>query len=109
VSSPEERQWNLLFQRLDRIEDRQEKRLTRDEFKEFEDDVEEQIERIQRDVLELRRTSITPDQITNMIGQSLQSSQARGLTQRDRYVRYGLALVSILSFAILVLQQFRGG
>lgn len=115
MSTPEERQWEMLFRRLDRIENKQDKALTREEFKEFKDEVDEKIEeveerqeKIQDNVDQLRTAAITPDQVSKMIGDGMNESEARGLTARDRYIRYSLFAISVATFVILLLNRLQG-
>lgn len=105
--TPEDRQWKLLFDRLDRIEDKQDRMLTKQEFKEFEKEVEEKFGQIEDEVEEIKDAAISPSQITTMIGEGMQRSEARGWTTQDRRVRYGVALISVGTFVILVIQTLR--
>lgn len=107
MSTPEERQWDMLFRRLDRIESKQDLMVRRDEFKEFEQEVEHKIDRIESEVEEIKDAAISPSQITAMIGEGMQKSEARGWTTQDRRVRYGVATISLGTFLILVLQTLR--
>lgn len=107
MSTPEERQWQLLQRQLDRIEDKQDRMLTRTEFAEFKKENNEKIDQIEEDVQEIRQAAISPEQVTTMVGEGLKQSQARGLTNRDRYIRYGLAALSLATFILLVLDRVR--
>jgi len=92
-----DREWQLLQRQLDRIEDKLDKKVDKEEFWGFRKETVETITSVEEDIQEIRTAAITPDQITNMVGHGLQTSQARGWTQRDRAIRYGLAILSILT------------
>jgi hypothetical protein len=104
---PEEQWMKYMMAQLARIEDKQDKMLTRAEFREFKEEVDEKIDKIEEDVDSIRSSAVTPHQITTMIGEGLQKSEARGLTSRDRRIRYGLALLSLGTFLLLVLQVLK--
>lgn len=107
MSTPEDRQWNMLFQRLDRLEDKIDKKLSREEFNDFRRDTDNEMRELKSEVDDIKDAAITPDQIVTMIGDGLQKSEARGITGKDRNVRYGLAILSVGTFAILLIQTIR--
>lgn len=102
MSTPEDRLWQRLWQELDSIKTSLDTRVDYRTFAEYKKETNREIEKIREDIEELKDAAITPDQVTHMIGDGLQKSQARGLTARDRYIRYALAIVSIATFLLLV-------
>lgn len=108
MSTPEERQWQQLFRSLDRIEDNIKEKVDKDQLKEYKDDMDERMERMESDLDALKQAALTPDQVTTMIGDGLRQSEARGLTARDRYIRYGLAILSLGSFILIVFNAWHG-
>ena len=77
-------------------------------FDEKIEEVEERQEKIQDDVDKLRTAAITPDQVSKMIGEGMNESEARGLTARDRYIRYALFAISVGTFVILLWSRIQG-
>ena len=95
MSTPEERLWNRLWQELDGIKTKLDTKVNYRTFDEFKDETEEQLKEIRTQIDALNRAAITPDQVSTMIGQGLESSQARGVTKRERTVRYIVAAASV--------------
>lgn len=102
MSTPEERLWNRLWQELDELRNRLDRKIQKEQFNEYKEDIEESLKEIREDIEELKKAALTPDQVTHMVGEGLKQSEARGLTQRDRWIRYGLACLSLGTFIILV-------
>lgn len=108
MSTAEERQWQQLFRSLDRIEDNIKEKVDKEQLAEYKDEMDERMEGMKKDLDALKHAALTPDQVTNMIGDGLRQSQARGLTARDRYIRYALAAVSLGTFIILIVNRLTG-
>lgn len=102
MTDPEDRLWQQLFRRLDTIELKLDDRVSRTEFMEFKKEMTSRAERTQEDIEKLEHAAIRPDQVTNMIGDKLKESQARGVTQHERSVRYLVAAASLGTFGFLV-------
>ena len=103
MSTAEERHWQLLVAQLDRMERKIERSLTREEFEAYKREVRDETEKISEDIEEIRAAAVSPDQVTRMVGEGLRESEARGITTTDRRVRYGLGILSVGTFAILLL------
>lgn len=108
MSTPEERQWQQLFRSLDRIEDNIKDKVDKDQLKEYKDDMDERMQRMENDLDALKHAALTPDQVSTMIGDGLRQSEARGLTTRDRWIRYGLAALSLGTFILLIVNRVTG-
>lgn len=102
MSAAEERLWNRLWQELDSIRQKLDTKVNYRVFDEFREETQERFEKIQEQIDALNRAAITPDQVTTMIGQGLEKSQARGVTSRERWVRYIVAGTSILTSLVVV-------
>ena len=108
MSTPEDRLWNRLWAELDELRRRLDRKIQKEQFNEYKEDIEERFERIEHDLDQLKKAALTPDQVTNMIGDGLKQSEARGITTRDRWMRYGLALLSLGTFIILIVNRVTG-
>lgn len=106
--TPEDRQWQFLQRQLDRIESKQDRMLTREEFQEFKRDNAEKIENIEEDVHSIRKSAVSPEHVTTMVSEGLRQAEARGWTTRDRAIRYGLAALSLGTFVLLVVDRLAG-
>lgn len=102
MSSAEERLWNRLWQELDSIKTKLDTKVNYRVFDEFKDETNERFERLQEQVDALNRAALTPDQVTTMIGQGMEKSQARGVTRRERTVRYIVAAASVATALVVV-------
>ena len=105
--------WNQLVRQLDRIENtvetirtKQADKVDNATFKEAINELEERMEGLEKSQADLKDAAISPDQVSHMIGKGLHDSQARGLTARDRWIRYGLAALSLGTFILLLLDRY---
>ena len=117
MSTAEERLWNRLWNELDALNRKVDSKIDYRTFNQAKEDLEETIEEVKKEfnekyeklddeLTDLTRAAVSPDQVTTMIGQKLQESEARGITQRERLVRYGIALITAASFALLLYDRF---
>jgi len=77
-------------------------------FDEFKQEINDDLDELRKDIQQLKHAAITPDHVSKMIGEGLNKSEARGLTARDRYIRYGAFAISLLTFILLVISQLKG-
>src|SRR5574339_579900 len=108
MSTAEERQWQQLFRELDWIKENIRDKVDKEQLREYKEEMDADMAEVKADLEELKHAALTPDQVTQMIGDGLRQSQARGLTQRDRWIRYGLALLSLGTFILLVINFWYG-
>lgn len=102
MGAAEERLWNRLWQELDSLHQKLDTKVNYRVFDEFKDETQDRFEKLEAQIDTLNRAAITPDQVTTMIGQGLEKSQARGVTKRERTVRYIVAAASVTT-ALLVI------
>lgn len=102
MSTAEERLWNRLWHELDQIRTKLDTKVNYRAFDEFKQETEEQLKEMREQIDTLNRAAITPDQVSTMIGQGLEKSQARGVTKRERTVRYIVAAASVLTAVVVV-------
>lgn len=101
-----DREWQLLQRQLDRIESKQDKMLTREEFREYKVETAERMGEMEEDIQEIKEAAVSPDQVSKMVGEGMREADARGWTQRDRIIRYGLAALSLGTFILLVIDKW---
>jgi len=99
-------EWQFVQRQLDRIEAKQDRMLTREEFQEFKRDNAEKIDQIEEDVQTIRKSAVSPEHVTTMVSEGLRQAEARGWTARDRLIRYGLAALSLGTFILLLADRF---
>ncbi len=116
MSNIDDRLWGQLVRQLDRIETtvetirtKQADKVDNATFKEALNELEERMEKLEISQSDLKDAAITPDQVSHMIGKGLQDSEARGLTARDRWIRYGLAALSLGTFVLLITDKLGHG
>lgn len=104
----------IIMQQLDRIERAQERmnRKLDDKvdfrtFDEFKRRTDESMAHLENQMDELTKAAVTPDQVTTLIGSKMQESQARGITARDRWIRWIVAATTILTFGLLMLDRLQ--
>ena len=103
-----DREWQMLLRQLDRIEQKVDRKLDRTDFEQYKKDVHERTEQLEDDIGRIKEAAVSPDQVTTMVGEGMRQAEARGWTQRDRFIRYGLALLSVGTFVLLVLDRWHG-
>lgn len=109
MATPEERLHDMIVRRFDRIEDMLTKKVDYPHFNEFKNDTKRELDEIREDLDQLKSAAITGDQVTGMIGNKLQESQARGVTSRERLVRYAVALIVMATFILQLFREFGSG
>lgn len=118
MASAEERLWNRLWNELDELNRKVDSKIDYRSFNLAKDDLEESIaevrkelnekvEKLDDELTDLTRAAVSPDQVTKMIGDKLQESEARGITQRERWIRYGIAFITAASFVLLLYDRLR--
>lgn len=105
--TPEDRLWQQLLRQLDRIEAKLDTKVNYHAFNEFKQEADERMDKMEADLQALKEAALTPDQVTNLIGSKLQESEARGITTRERVVRYLVALASLATFTLLLYETLR--
>ena len=108
MSTAEERLWDALRDQLNRIESKLDSKVNYRTFNDWKDEVNERIDEVESELRAIRDAAVSPEQVTKMVGDGLKDSEARGLTARDRYIRYGLAILSLGTFALLVYDRVHG-
>jgi len=104
----------LVLRQLDRMERQQERIETKiDEkvdyrmFEEFKRQMEERTDRIEMEIEGITKAAVSPDQVTNLIERGMKESQARGITSRDRWIRWAVATGTLITTALLIYDRFR--
>jgi hypothetical protein len=104
----------LVLRQLDRMERQQERIETKiDEkvdyrmFEEFKRQMEERTDRIEMEIEGITKAAVSPEQVTNLIDSGLKESQARGITARDRWIRWAVATGTLITTALLIYDRFK--
>ena len=99
----------LIIRQLDRMERMQERIESKiDEkvdyrtFDDFKNRMEERADRFEQEIEHITKAAVSPDQVNNLIGAKLQDSEARGITSRDRWIRWTVAAATIVTTALLI-------
>lgn len=108
MSTPEERLWDSIRDQLTRIENKLDSKVDYRHFNEWKHEVNERVDRLDEELAAIRDAAVSPEQVSRMVGEGLKDSQARGLTARDRWIRYGLAALSLGTFVLLLYDRFDG-
>lgn len=102
----------IILQQLDRIERSQERmnqklddKVDFRTFDDFRERMEERVEHVDKQVEQLTQAAVSPDQVNSLIGNKLQESQARGITARDRWIRWTVAAMTILTAGLLLYEK----
>lgn len=104
----------LMLRQLDRIErviERMELKL--DEkvdyrtFNDFKDAMEERTERLEEEIEKITIAAVSPDQVDSLIVKKMQESQARGITSRDRWIRWAVAGGTLITTALLIYDRVK--
>lgn len=106
TDAAEERLWRELFRRLDNIEGKLDDKVTYAIFESFKHDTTAQIGEIEQELRSIAIAAVSPDQVTTMIGDKLREANARGITNRERWMRYLVAVASVTTTAILIYDRF---
>lgn len=106
MSTAEERLWNRLWAELDELAKKLDRKIDYRTFNEYKEEQNERMDKLEEELEEIKRAAVSPDQVSTMIGNKLQDADARGITQRERLVRYGIALLTFISTALLLYDRF---
>lgn len=105
----EDRLWAQLFARLDNIDRKLETKVNYRDLEKLEkrvenlnNELESRLDRVDGELEVLQHAAISPDQVTHLISGKLQESEARGISKHERLVRYSVALVVGLTFAVTI-------
>jgi hypothetical protein len=105
---------DLMLRQLDRMERQQERIESKlDEkvdyrtFNDFKDRMEEQVERVEHDIEAITKAAVTPDQVNSLINTGMKDSQARGITARDRWIRWAVATGTLITTGLLISDRLR--
>lgn len=107
--SPEDRLWNQLFSRLDRIESKLDDKMSRGEFKEAKEELDERIDELERELEEIKKAAVSPNQVVSLIGDKLKDNDARLISNRDRLIRWSVAGASMATFSLLLYDRIHNG
>jgi hypothetical protein len=95
----------LIIKQLDRIERQteriQEKLDEKVDYRTF-NEVKVRIDIIEREIEGITKAAVSPDQVNNLIATGMKESQARGITARDRWIRWTVAAATIVTTALLI-------
>lgn len=104
----------IIMQQLDRIERAQERmngklddKVDFRTFDDFKQRTQEQMEHIDSQMDHLTKAAVTPDQVASLIGTKMQDAQARGITARDRWIRWVVAAATVLTSSLLIYDRLR--
>jgi len=106
MSTAEERLWNRLWDELDTLAKKLDSKVDYRSFNEYKKEQNERIDKLEEELEEIKKAAVSPDQVSSMIGHKLQDAEARGITQRERLVRYGIAFLTFVSTALLLYDRF---
>jgi hypothetical protein len=76
--------------------------VSRGTFADYKTEQDERMDKMEAAIEALEHAAITPDQVSTMLAHGLEESQARGVTKRERQVRYLVAISSILTASLVV-------
>jgi hypothetical protein len=107
MTDAEDRLWSRLWAELDAIKAKLDTKVSYIPFDEFKRETGSELKELREDIDQLKNAAITPDQITSLIGEKLQESQARGITARDRWIRWIVAGATLLTSALLIYDRLR--
>lgn len=102
MSTPEDRLWNRLWQELDYIKKKLDDKVNYKVFDDFKREIDERSREIEQQLEDLKKVAVSPDQVTTLIASKLEESQARGITRRDRWVRWTVAGLTGLTSLLLL-------
>lgn len=71
--------------------------------------VKDQIRTIKKDIVDIKEALLTPDSVSRLISDSLQKTEARGWTHRERWMGVVLFLVAVGTFILSALSLKLGG
>jgi hypothetical protein len=106
MTANDEIMWDLLRDQLNRIEKKLDNKVDYRTFNEWKEEVSDRVDKLDEELEAIRQAAISPEQVTRMVGEGLKDSQARGLTAWDRRVRYGLAMLSLGTFLLLLFDRY---
>ena len=106
MSTAEERLWNRLWSELDALAKKLDNKVDYRTFNEWKIEQNERIDKLEEELEEIKKAAVSPDQVSGMIGSKLQDANARGITQRERLVRYGIAALTAISTILLLYDRF---
>lgn len=118
--TPEDRLWQQLFDRLSRIENKLDRKIDVRDFQDHKRDTETTIKEVANEFQEhiddlttkvdiLARAAVTPEQVATWISEKLREADAQGLTRRDRWIRWTVALTVIVTFVLTVYDKVQQG
>lgn len=104
----------LMLRQLDRIERAQERMETKLDdkvdyrtFNDFKDGMEERAQHLEEEIEKITEAAVSPDQVNTLIGTKMQESQARGITARDRWIRWAVAAGTITTTGLLLYDRVK--
>lgn len=100
------RQLDRMERMLERAEQKLDEKVDYRTFEEFKRQMEERTDRIEGEIEGITKAAVSPDQVTNLIESGMKESQARGITARDRWIRWAVATGTLITTILLIYDRF---
>jgi predicted nucleic acid-binding Zn-ribbon protein len=100
----------LIIKQLDRIERQtekiQEKLDEKVDYRTF-NELKNRFDLIEREIEGITKAAVSPEQVNSLIGSKLEESDARLITARDRWIRWGVAAGTMATTGLLLYDRLR--